>query len=375
MIGALIMKITKILVHQVDLPVTNGSYRISHGRDYSSFKSTIVVLETDTAHFGIGECCPFGAAYAAAFPGGVAPGISEIAPLLVGQDPHNIAAINALMDANLIGHSYIKSPIDIACWDLIGKSAGMPIHRLVGGRLCDDFDPRMGIPVATATDAVEYMRRLQNAGFRFFNAKAGDNPDLDVERMTALAESAGAQDVIVIDANGGWRIDEAVYVMSALSKFPKLYFEQPCGSFDECVAVRKRINSRIVLDESLNSFQTLLQAWREGIADAITMKINKVGGFTKARLIRDICMEIGVPIIIQDSWGSQITEATVAQLCHSTLPKYLLGGWCTSGQVAKNLIVGPHLVTNGKMAVSDAPGLGITVRMDLLGAPIAVYDH
>lgn len=368
------MKITEIVVYKITLPVPDGSYTISHGRSYDSFLSTIVAIKTDSEFTGIGECCPFGGAYAAAFPGGVAPGIEEIAPLLIGRDPRDLAEINALMDSNLVGHSYVKSPIDIACWDLLGKSAKAPIHSLIGGRLCDNFDVRMGIPVGKPEAALNYMNRLQRNGFRVFNAKAGDDPELDLIRIGALADHARPEDLIVVDANGGWRIDEAVYVMSALAKYPKLFFEQPCASYEECLAVRRRTNNRIIIDESLNSLQILLNARRDGVADAVTMKINKIGGLSKARLVRDVCVEIGMPLFIQDSWGSQITDATVSQLCQSTPPRFLLGGWCTWGQVAIDVVSGPSLIENGRMSASKTAGLGIEVRSEILGKPFAMYS-
>ena len=128
------MKISRINVYLVELPVPGGSYRISRGRDYKAFTSAIVVIDTDDGVSGIGESCPFGAAYSAAFPGGIAPGIAEMAPFLLGQDPRDLAGINQLMDTSLIGHGYVKSAVDIACWDILGKSSNMPIHRLIAGQ-------------------------------------------------------------------------------------------------------------------------------------------------------------------------------------------------------------------------------------------------
>lgn len=368
------MKISRISVHLVELPVPNGSYRISHGRDYRSFTSAVVIVETDAGLYGIGESCPFGAAYAAAFAGGIAPGIAEIAPFLFGRDPRDIADINQVMDASLIGHGYVKSAVDIACWDILGKSTNTPIHRLIGGRLCESFGVRMGIPVVEPAKAIQHMDALRAEGFHQFNAKAGDNPESDVARIRAIAARATAEEVVVVDANGGWRADHAVYVMSALRDFPKLYFEQPCATYEECLAVRQRVESRICLDESLVDLRSLLRSHQDRLADAVTIKINKIGGLSKSRLIRDVCVEIGMPMFIQDSWGSQIVDATIAQLCQSTPPRYLLGGWCSRGHVGVTLVDQPPKIASGRMSASDRPGLGVEPRREILGAPAAVYE-
>ena len=118
------MKITQVDVFQVRYGLLDQTYAWSSGHSVSGFLSTVVKLSTDQGLAGFGEVCPLGSAYMDAFAAGVPPGIRELAPLLLGHDPTSIRSLNNLMDSALGGHHYLKSPIDIACWDILGKACG-----------------------------------------------------------------------------------------------------------------------------------------------------------------------------------------------------------------------------------------------------------
>ena len=133
------MKIKRISAWQVDLPLHEGSYKWSGGKSVTVFDSTIVGVETDTGIVGYGEVCPLGPFYLAAYAKGVRAGIAELGPHLLGEDPLQLARLNRRMDAALKGHPYVKSGIDIACWDILGQVAGQPVCVLLGGRYGEDF--------------------------------------------------------------------------------------------------------------------------------------------------------------------------------------------------------------------------------------------
>ena len=132
------MIITAIKAWQVDLPLKEGRYSWSNGNFVDVFDSTVVAIETDEGITGYAECCPLGSAYLPSYALGVRAGLSELAPHLIGQDPLNIGQINRTMNAALRGHPYAKAPIDIACWDLLGKVTGQPVYALLGGAAQDD---------------------------------------------------------------------------------------------------------------------------------------------------------------------------------------------------------------------------------------------
>ena len=128
------MKITKIRMFQVDLPMKEGAYSWST-QSYSSFDSTVVLIDTDEGITGVGESCPLGPSYLAAYAEGVRTGVTALAPDLIGEDPTQLDRINMKMDQLMKGHPYVKSAIDMACWDILGKATGMPVYQLLGGKL------------------------------------------------------------------------------------------------------------------------------------------------------------------------------------------------------------------------------------------------
>ena len=127
------MKIARIFAHRVDLPLVEGSYKWSGGKSVSVFDSTIVGVETDCGLIGYGEVCPLGPFYLPAYAEGVRAGLRELGPHLIGFDPRELMKLNHRMDAALKGHPYVKTGIDIACWDILGQALGQ--RRVVSAQL------------------------------------------------------------------------------------------------------------------------------------------------------------------------------------------------------------------------------------------------
>ncbi len=95
-------------------------------------------VETDGGLTGYGEVCPLGPFYLPAYADGVRAGLRELGPHVIGHDPRELAKLNRHMDAVLKGHPYVKSGIDIACWDILGQACAMPVCELLGGRFGKD---------------------------------------------------------------------------------------------------------------------------------------------------------------------------------------------------------------------------------------------
>src|ERR1043165_1771968 len=122
------MRITRIRAYQVDLPLAEGSYKWSGGKSVTVFDSTIVQVDTDEGVTGFGETCPLGPFYLPAYANGVRAGLAELGPHLLGEDPRQLTRLNRTMDAALKGHPYVKSGIDIACWDILGQPTRSEEH-------------------------------------------------------------------------------------------------------------------------------------------------------------------------------------------------------------------------------------------------------
>src|SRR5438128_3254377 len=200
------MKITKISAHRVELPLREGSYNWSGGKSVSVFDSTVVRLDTDAGVVGYGEVCPLGPFYLPAYANGVRAGIAELGPHLLDHDPRNLHQLQRRMDAALKGHPYVKSAVDMACWDVLGKATGQPVCTLLGGRYGDDFVLYRAISQGPPEAMAERVAAYRAEGYRRFQLKVGRDPDTDVERIRAVAAKLQPGDRIGADANTGWRM-------------------------------------------------------------------------------------------------------------------------------------------------------------------------
>src|SRR5437870_2695207 len=133
------MKITRISAYRADLPLHECSYKWSGGKAETVFDTTVVRVDTDAGVSGCGEVCPLGPFYLPAYANGVRAGVAELGPHLLGENPLELPKLNRRMDAALKGHAYVKSGLDMACWDILGKVTGQPVCTLLGGRYGEDF--------------------------------------------------------------------------------------------------------------------------------------------------------------------------------------------------------------------------------------------
>ena len=315
------MKITKIKVYKLALPLKESSYKWSHNSEVKEFDNTIVKLETDSNIFGFGEVCTLGSAYLPAYARGVRSGIKEIGKSLLGLDPTDIININNIMDKNLKGHPYVKSPIDMACWDLMGKVFNVPVWKLLGGKFGEYIDLYRAISQEDPSLMVQKVKQYKEEGYTKFQLKVGGNPSEDIERIIQVRSILQPNDILVADANTGWLMHDALRVINQTQHLD-VYYEQPCVSYEECLQIRRKTNNPFILDENIDSINNFLIAYNDKAMDLINIKISKLGGLTKSKLLRDLCIECKIPMTIEDSWGGDIATSAIAHLAHSTPIKY-----------------------------------------------------
>jgi cis-L-3-hydroxyproline dehydratase len=363
------MKITSIRAYQVDLPLHEGSYKWSGGNVVTVFDSTVVAVETDAGITGYGEVCPLGPAYLPAYAAGVRAGLKEIGPKLLGLDPRDLGVLNRRMDQALRGHPYVKSGIDVACWDILGKASNQPVVTLLGGRYGDDFLLYRAISQESPADMAKRVHQYRAEGYTKFQLKVGGDPDVDIERIRATSKELKPGDVLIADANTGWLMHQATRVVDAVKDID-VYIEQPCMSYEECRTIRDRTQRPFILDEVIDSLAAVLRGYEDRAMDVINLKISKVGGLTRARQIRDLCVALGIAMTIEDTWGGDIVTAAISHLAHSTPPEFLFSATDFNSYVTRSIAEGAPQRKMGRARASDQPGLGITPRFDVLGKPV-----
>lgn len=366
------MRIARICVYQLDLPLREGRYSWSGGKSVDVFDSTVVQVETDAGLSGWGEVCPLGPAYLPAHAGGCRAGLELLAPALIGADPCQPEKLNRLMDQTLKGHPAAKSPLDVACWDILGQVAGLPVCHLLGGRYGEDFVLYRAISQESPDQMAQKVTGYRDEGYRRFQLKVGGDPDTDIRRIRAVSEVLQPGDKLVADANTGWLMHEARRVVRAVESVD-CYIEQPCLSYEECLSIRRGTSHPFVLDEVVDSVSMLQRAYADQAMDVVNIKISKLGGLTRARQLRDLCVSLGVAMTIEDSWGGDIVTAAISHLAHSTPTEFLFTSTDFNSYVTCPFADGAPQRQHGRMAASQEPGLGIQPRLDVLGQPVLEF--
>jgi L-alanine-DL-glutamate epimerase-like enolase superfamily enzyme len=367
------MRIVRIFAHRVELPLHETKYKWAGGKSVTVFDSTIVGVETDTGLIGYGEVCPLGPFYLPAYAEGVRAGLRELGPHLLGEDPRQLAKLNRRMDAAMKGHPYVKSGIDIACWDILGQAAEMPVCELLGGRYGEDVHLYRAISQESPDEMAAKVASYRVEGYCRFQLKVGGDPDVDIARIRAVAAKLQPGDRLVADANTGWVQHEAMRVVNAVRDV-EVYIEQPCLTYEECLAVRRQCPHPFVLDETIDDLAMLLRARSDLAMDVVNLKISKLGGLTKTKQARDLCVSMGIAMTLEDSWGGDIATAAIAHLAQSTPPEFLFSTTDFNSYVTVSTADGAPQRVKGRMAASKSPGLGIKPRSDVLGKRVVVVE-
>lgn len=370
------MKITRITVFQKDLDLSNP-YSLSGGRlKFERIDSTIVKIDTDEGIHGWGEACPWGVTYLPAHGGGIRAVIEEIGSLLLGLDPRRSNHIDRVMDIALPGHLYGKAALDIACWDIRAKASGQSLADCIGGRYEEPTPIASSISTDTPEGMLAEIDSYRAMGYHVHSAKVGANVDLDIKRVRHLAESEKPGELIFYDVNRAWLPAEAMQVMNATSDLP-VTFEQPCETLDQCAAVRARTTQTISIDERLETFEDMLRIQRDRIAEVVNIKLNRVGGLTKAIRLRDFCLNTGIKMLTMDTGGTVLADTVVQHFAQSIPREFRLGTWLCHDLLNSEAEIAPGQGSRNNKGLSEAPtlpGIGVEPALSLLGDPVAMYN-
>ena len=372
------MKIARIDIFQVDLPVRGGIYRLSGGRDYTAYDATIVRITTACGRQGWGESTPFGATYVAAHAGGTRAALDLLAPALIGMDPRHHDRIWDRMHDTLRGHRDARTALDVACWDIAAQAAGLPLCDMLGGRVPGP------VPVISSIggDTPEAMRAKVAAhraqGFKGHSIKIGASeaeggPALDADRIRACLADRQPGEWYLADANNGLTPEHALRMLALLPDGLDFVLEAPCATWRETQSLRARCGVPLLLDELIQSEGDLIHAIAGDTCDGVGLKVSKQGGVTPMIRQRSIAASAGMVMSIQDTVGSEISCATILHLAQST-PRHLLRcALDTRAMIDISVAELDAPVLNGGAEAPGTPGLGITPDPAVLGDPVASY--
>jgi L-alanine-DL-glutamate epimerase-like enolase superfamily enzyme len=367
------MKITRITVYKTDLPLEHP-YWLAGGRlKFENLDATLVRIDTDEGLTGWGEGTPWGHTYVPAHGPGIRAGIETMAPFILGLDPRRVLEIERAMDLALPGHLYAKSPIDMACWDIAGQAAGLSIAAMMGAQDSRAIPIASSVGAKTVEETREVLARYRDRGYVAHSVKIGGDVERDVARIRDVEAHRPQNEIILYDVNRGWTRQQALRVMQATEDL-RVMFEQPGETLDDIDAIRPLHSAPVSVDESLVTLQDAARIARDGLAEVFGIKLNRVGGLTKAARMRDIALAHGIDMFVMATGGSVLADTEALHLAATIPAANCHAVWACQDMITVDIAGGrgPR-AQNGHLTLPDTPGLGVHPDEAALGAPVAQY--
>lgn len=360
------MKITRVETIPVRVPI-KPALAIKSGRGGSHTVSPflLVKLHTDDGAIGLGEasCTPrwsgedqFTAAHFIEH---------YFAPLLVGQDPRDVAALTAKFTPVVAGNAFTKSAVEMALWDLAGKAAGKPVYELLGGKVREFVPTKWSVSGVEPPRAAEIAQWAIAQGFTKMKVKVGLDPDGDVTRVRAVREAVGPDVKLGVDANGGWRdVNAALTTIRRLRELDIYFVEQPlpAGDTDALADLHAQMDLPIIADESVYSLADARSLARAKAADVFSIYVGKAGGIGPAREIAAFAQSAGLTCTIGSNLEMGVGSAAMIHLALATrgvdadrFPCDIIGPLFYEDDV----LIDPLPIKGGQARATEKPGLGV----------------
>lgn len=368
------MKITRITVYQLDLPLEHP-YWLSGGRlKFETLDATFVKIETDEGLVGWGEGTPWGHTYVPAHGPGIRAGIQTMASFVLGLDPRKLLDVERAMDLALPGHLYAKSPIDMACWDIAGQAAGLPIADLMGGGSRTPRPIASSVGAKTIADTRAVIERYRQRGYIAHSVKIGGDVNSDIARIRDVESIRKTDEIILYDVNRGWTRQQALQVMSTVEDL-NVMIEQPGETLDDIAAIASKHATPVSVDESLITLQDAARIARDGLAEIFGIKLNRVGGLTKAARMRDVALAHGIDMFIMATGGSVLADAEALHLAATIPDENCWAVWACQDMLTVDIAAGRGPRNqDGHLHLPEAPGLGVHPDETALRSAVAVYQ-
>lgn len=342
------------LVPQVALTVAYGNYPV--------LNYVLLTVHTEDGQIGLGEASP-DTEVTGETQDSVIQALQTLAPILKGCDPFNIEAILRIAEEAAPNSPATLAALDMALYDLMGKALGVPVYKLLGGKVREQMSLYPVVPLDDPRKMAVLAKKLVGMGkFDALKIKIGSDPDTDEARVAAISEAVGTDLLLRLDVNQGWKHAEtAITAIGRLKRFNIEWVEQPvsAGDLEGLAAVRAAVDVPIMADESVHSPADALAIIRKKAADIINIKLMKCGGLYRAAQILAIAEAAGVSCILGSMGESTIGSAAGIHLvaakakitaCELIGPLFLQGDPATGYQVD---------ITSGQVRVPELPGLGV----------------
>ena len=292
-----------------------------------------------------------------------------LAPALVGLDPFDVTRIVALMDGLLWRTEPAKAGVEMALWDVMGKALGLPVYKLLGGKVRDWVPLSYSIPFGEPEQMAEFAQDRAAEGFRTVKVKVGQGADRDLAAVAAVRKAVGSACRVRIDANMAWRTaKEAIVLIRKMERFDPELVEQPLPAreLDAMAEIRRCVSVPIMADESVWSPRDAMEVIRRGAADIVNVYVAESGGLQAASKTFTLCEQAGIPCMI----GSmpEFGIGTAAQIHLGVAMSNLGPDSDTCGVLyhEADLLTTPLRLASGRAYPPEGPGLGIELDMTVV---------
>lgn len=369
------MKINKVEIVPLSLPISR-TLTISRGKE-TSCRLIILKVHTDEGITGYGEIMELPAYSGISLESIYYAQKNYLTDAIIGQDPFDIERIFARMNSALPFNECAKSAIDIALHDIMGKSTGLPVYKLLGGNFGKVPVTGALVDIMPPDESAEYAKmQIKKLGVRNVKVKIGD-PD-SIKRVEAIREAIGPNIKIRVDANAGYRVDEALRVIRGLEPYDLELVEQPVAGQDlqGMCEIKNQVDIPIEADESVNTIQDALKVIKMNAADIILIKFQKPGGLYYSKKLAGIAEAAGIPCVAGGAFGGAFSKVACQHLATAT--SQLQKGYACEGPMPWhgkpgeskiNLLKESLLETTykeGFITAPNKPGLGVEPNEEMI---------
>jgi muconate cycloisomerase len=295
-----------------------------------------------------------------------------LAPAVQGLVPGEIGELHARMDAIIKGYPYAKAAVEFAAYDLAGRQAGLPVHRLLGGAVRRRIPVTHSIGLLGFEEAEREVAQVAKEGIRTIKIKVGVDPDRDVEMVRRIRETVGPKIALCCDANQGYKTPgEAIRTFRRMEQHDLIYFEQPVEGIERLAEVARAIDAPVMADESAWNAHDVIQIIDKRAAQIVSIYTTKPGGLYRAMEVAAVARAAGIVCNVNGSVETGIGNLANLQLA-AAAPAVVLScvvpvstpAEAQSGQVGgiyykDDLIAAPMTLVDGAIELPAGPGMGI----------------
>ena len=286
--------------------------------------------------------------------------LERFKPIVLGKDPFAIELILRELDRSLIGASQAKAGIDCALHDLCARAVGVPLYNLLGGKVRDAVPVLRIVAIKTPAEMAANAAKLLEEGYRYFKIKVHGDVDDDVARVKAIRERVGPDAHLTIDANQSYTPKDAITAINRMAEYRLDLVEQPVSRDDlkGLALVTRSVPVTVEADEGAGTVDEIMTLVANRIVDAVSLKIQKLGGLRNALAAARICEAGKVRYRLGAHVGTRLGNAHAIHLAAALPGVDYASELGEFSRMFDDPFAGIEVV-NGELAVPNGPGCGV----------------